>query len=119
MKACLFLVIPFVVFLLLFIVLYILFNSNFISFNALSMVSFMGFIVALLTFIYISFRISFIYMILLDKKDVFVFEKAKNVVNTSRDMTRGIVIVPFLFLALCFGLLTSPFQITENSINQQ
>jgi len=101
-KALGYIVAPFIVFVGVFILLYVLFAGNILSFNLFSIVSFVFFIITLIVFIYISFRVSFIYMILLDKKDILVFDTAKDVVNTSRNITRGIIVFPFLLLALAF-----------------
>lgn len=112
-----YLVVPIIIFIALFLGLYILFRIELLSFHLFSVISFVCFCVTVISLIYMSFRIWFVYPILLDKKNVLDFPPAKEVLQTSRNITKGIVVFPFLLVAFIYWLFVLPFNMVEETLN--
>lgn len=116
LRSMVYVAIPVGIFLLVFLILYSLYFTDILAFYTVSYMTFWFFVLAFLAFLYISYRVTFVYMILLEKKNIST-GNPKDIVSTSLKITRGIIVLPFIFLVLLFGLVLTPFNLVETSID--
>lgn len=108
---------PWIIFIVFFVALYALHYVWFLGEWVLVVLSLIAFVFCVLAFLYISFRFAFVYMVMLDKKDILKFDNISKVLQKSREITRWWIILPFLWVVLLFTIVFSPFHMVETYLH--
>ncbi len=100
---------PIAGFLFVFGFLYLFYALGILSFDMLSWISWVTFLVSLILFLYIAYRVSFMYMLMFDKEDVLDFAPATETLKRSIAITKGNVVFAFLFFVFLLSIVLIPF----------
>ncbi len=104
-----YLLLPLVWGVVLFVILFVLYNQGVISFWIISNLSLYVTIIVALVFWYISFRISFAYVLMFESGKQEDFLSPKQILSDSFALTKGKIVFPFILFIFLFGLIVGPF----------
>lgn len=112
----LYLLLPLFVLVVIFLVLFLAFKFLFLPEVILSILLFIAFVICTLWFLYLSYRLSFAYLVYMDTSHKEDIKKSKSYVKRSLALTSGKVFFKFLWVMIIFMILLAPLNILGSNI---
>jgi len=116
-----YLLLPIIVLIISFLVLFLIYKFLFVPEMILSAWVFIALVICFIWFLYLSYRLSFSYLVFLDRDNTAEKQKPKSYVKKSLSLTSWKVFFKFLPIVIIFTILLAPMNIIgasiENNIN--